>query len=528
MELIRKLLRTALTFWAIGVLGLRLAIYVLTGRVSPALPVKYLLRVGAWRLSRGNNAEAMRIFRLAAQRLPHDIAVRQQIGVTAFLSGDYGEAEKWFASMAHFRTFDQRRLQVANIPYRVLDQSWMLAIGHVASIDTYIKAVKLGWYPEKTTLLAHDPVNPPPGWPLFQFFSRDIRVITSPDDPNDAVDEILHGAAKDRIRRNTRDQMRTALSQDFWSGPDASGRTRWFAPLGAAVESAWKQAGHGALYSLGDEERVTFRGHLKQLFGLPEDAWYVLLHVREPGFHAKWHRHHPATRNADIGTYSKVVDFVLERGGWVIRGGDPSMAPYPVRERVIDYATSIHRSPEIDVLLCAECAYFVGSNSGYSLLPPVFGKRCALTNWSPLGIPNWYLDDVYIPKLVWHRAEKRFLTFEEMYASAAGWSQFMRDFTGTEWEIIDNTPEDLLEVVQELHAEVFDAPSDVAEEDAARLSSFNAIALRHGGYIGSRMSYSFLRRHADLLADLATRWEPSPSGQRLMTSPCPVGSSSTG
>ena len=501
MRLIQKLRRRFAAGSAYFLSVVLVGWFLMTGRLSKQIPQGLLLQIGGWKLSRGHNAVAMRAYLLALQGSPHDMGLRQQIGVTAFLSGDYQAAENWFAAVAHHRPFEQRRWQMPDLAFRVLDRSWMLAIGHVAFIDTYIKAARLGWYPPKTTLIAYNASNPPTGWPLFKYFASDITVLAAKGDPDAAVDAVLHGPAAGEIGAHDRNLMRASVSQEFWAGPDSEGQIRWFGPLGAAVEAAWKAEGHGALYSLDADERLAFRRHFNRLYGMPEDTWYVLLHVREPGFHAKWHRHHPATRNADIRTYNKIVDFVLSRGGWVVRGGDPSMAPYPPRERVIDYATSDFRSAELDVLLCADCAYFVGSNSGYSVLPPVFGKRCALTNWSPLGIPNWYLDDVYIPKLVRHRKLNRFLTFQEMYASTAGWNQFMRDFTGTEWELVDNTPDDLLYVVKELHAEVFDEPQDVTAEDEARLGRFNAIALANNGYIGSRMSYQFLRRHADLLGD---------------------------
>ena len=239
---------------------------------------------------------------------------------------------------------------------------------------------------------------------------------------------------------------------------------------------------------------------MQEIYGLPMDAWFVVLHVREPGYHAAWHKHHPGTRNAEISTYESVIDFVLSKGGWVVRGGDPTMTKIPVRERVIDYATSARRSPEIDILLCAECTYFIGTNSGFSVVPPVFGKRCALTNWSPIGIPNWYLDDIYIPKLVRRTQDKRVLTFTEMYSSIAGWSQFERDFKKTRFTIEDNDPEDLLATVQELHAEIFDEPVEVRPEDTARLQRFTEIALANGGYVGSRMSYRFLEKYEHLLA----------------------------
>jgi putative glycosyltransferase (TIGR04372 family) len=293
--------------------------------------------------------------------------------------------------------------------------------------------------------------------------------------------------------------MRAAISQPFWYGPDAQGRVRWYAPFAASVEAGWKATGRGPLLAPRAADRALFRATMADLYGLPTDAWFVLLHVREPGFHAAWHRQHPGTRNADIRSYDKVIDFVLAQGGWVVRGGDPSMRRLAPRERVIDYATSDRRSPEIDVLLCAECRYFVGTNSGYSVVPPTFGNRCALTNWSPIGIPNWYLDDVYIPKLIRRRRDKKLLTFTELFSSFAGWSQFQRDFRKTDLMIEDNDPEDLLATVQELHAEVFGTAAAPSADDAARLQRFNEIAIAHDGYVGSRMSYRFLAKYANLL-----------------------------
>ena len=175
------------------------------------------------------------------------------------------------------------------------------------------------------------------------------------------------------------------------------------------------------------------------------------------------------------------------------------MTPLTPRERVIDYAVSEHRSPEIDIYLCAECAYFVGTNSGFSVIPPVFGKRCALTNWSPIGIPNWYLDDIYIPKLIRKVSENRYLTFEEMYASFTGWSQFARDYEGTDFVVEDNSAEDLRDAAAELHAEVFGLPTGVSADDHDRLRRFNEISLAHGGYVGSRMGYRFMRKYSRLV-----------------------------
>ena len=457
-----------------------------------------LIQMGNAALARGKHGLAMQAYVAALTARPEDVLLRLQIGVTAFLAGQYQECEKWFASSEQAKHFDVSRWGMTELQYRVLDRTWLLAIGHVAFLDTYVKAARLGWMPEKTALLAYDANAPPSGWPLFRYFGEHIRIIVSTK-PDDAIDEIVHGPEYRRIDHSSRDYMRAALSHPFWYGPDESGQTRWFAPFGAAVSAAWKAAGNRPLLSPGAEDRGLFRRNMNEVYGLPPDAWFVVLHVREPGYHASWHKHHPGTRNADIRTYDKVIDFVLAQGGWVVRGGDPTMTKIQPRERVIDYATSPRRSSEVDILICAECKYFIGTNSGFSVVPPVFGKRCALTNWSPVGIPNWYLDDIYIPKLVRRTNQKQHLSFTELFSSFAGWSQFQRDYEKAGMIIDDNDPDDLLATVEELHAEVFGSPAEVSSEDAARLRRFNEIAIAHGGYVGSRMSYRFLAKYAHLL-----------------------------
>jgi putative glycosyltransferase (TIGR04372 family) len=231
---------------------------------------------------------------------------------------------------------------------------------------------------------------------------------------------------------------------------------------------------------------------------LPEDAWFVCLHVREPGFHASWHKQHPGTRHADIATYDKAIDFVTKAGGWVVRLGDHSMSPIPARPQVIDYANSSFRNFDLDVLLCALCSYFIGTNSGLSLVPPLFGRRSVLTNWSPIAIPNWYLDDLYIPKLVRKVAGKRYLSFSEMFHSQAGWTQWQRDYKPGIEQLEDNSPDDILDAVMDLHEEIFEGRVLTIAEQAA-VDRFNKVAVSGGGYVGSRIGRRFLAKYAHLL-----------------------------
>ncbi|WP_316187588.1 MULTISPECIES: TIGR04372 family glycosyltransferase [unclassified Bradyrhizobium] len=466
------------------------------------LGYKALEALGSKALGIGRNRLGLDAFQQALLQRPNNPVLLEQIGVTEFLTGLYPNSESSFTFADFQKELERSHLGVADSPYAILDRTWLAAIGHVAFLDTYIKACMLGWYSAKKSLLIYEQSNPPAGWPLFKFFSKHIEIVATERKVHQELDAIvLKGVPPDDDDRLQR--MRVALTRPFWYGPDGDGRIRWYGPFGAAVETAWKEQGRQALFALDQHERKSFRRLMKQLYGLPEDAWFILLHVREPGFHSTWHEFHAGTRNADIKSYDAVIDFVRSKGGWVIRGGDASMTPLEPREGVIDYATGAHKHPALDIYLCAECAYFVGTNSGFSLIPPVFGKKCALTNWSPIAIPNWYLDDLYIPKLVRKVSEGRHLSFKEMYASFTGWSQFMRDFKNTDFVIEDNTPEDLRDLAEELHEQVFGLAAEAEAADEQRLQRFNAIATANGSYVGSQMGRRFLNKYAHLLDDPA-------------------------
>ena len=123
-------------------------------------------------------------------------------------------------------------------------------------------------------------------------------------------------------------------------------------------------------FKLSDHHREMGLQALKQL-GVPGDAWYVTLHVREPGFRGPegttedW-------RNANPLDYIKAIKAVTKAGGWVFRMGDHSMTPLPKMPQVIDYALNEIRCDWMDIFLGATCKFLIGTGSGYYQIPAFF------------------------------------------------------------------------------------------------------------------------------------------------------------
>ena len=362
-------------------------------------------------------------------RYGDDIGALQQGGVRAFLAGDYGCAEfVWDAcNRKREELIRQKRLDDLNL--RFLGPSWVIAIGHIAHLDIYFKWRKLKGRNERLVL------NPP----------RAFRI------PNQALLDRWRPFLSEGLPREIELSITDVglLQDEFWSLPVADGRWRMFGHAGAWVQGEWEREGRAPLLALTDEDHAHARPVLERL-GLAPGAWFVCLHVREAGFHQSWHKFHPATRNADVATYLEAVAAVTARGGIVVRMGDPSMKPMPGVPGLIDYAHSPEKSEFMDVYLCGACRFFIGTNSGLALVPPVFGVPCALTNWSPIGLPNWYPQDLFIPKLCYSESQKRLLTFDEMLTTRAGWEQFDQYFARERIRVLDNSPEDLRDLVVEM------------------------------------------------------------------------------
>lgn len=129
-------------------------------------------------------------------------------------------------------------------------------------------------------------------------------------------------------------------------------------------------------------ELVRFRDAV----GWTPDDRIVTVHCREAGFRVN-DRHD--LRNVDIADYVAALKALVARGYRVVRLGDPTMTPLPAIDGVVDYATSTVKSPELDILLPAVARFHIGSSSGLSLVPLLYGVPSLFLNWHPIDMLPW-------------------------------------------------------------------------------------------------------------------------------------------
>ena len=188
-------------------------------------------------------------------------------------------------------------------------------------------------------------------------------------------------------------------------------------------------------------------------FGLPKDAWYVTMHVREPGFKVSETTKNSTQgfRNSNPINYVKAIKRIINSGGWVFRMGDPSMTPMPKIKGLIDYAHSPLKSEIMDVFLAATSKFCLGTSSGYFRLPRYFGVPVIFSNCAnPMNYYSLKKKDLYLPRLIKKKINNENIKISEMMSTPISLYQYKHQFNNAGLYWVENSPEEIDFAVEEM------------------------------------------------------------------------------
>lgn len=349
-------------------------------------------------------------------------------------------------------------------------------IGHLAAeIDSFLKAQALGELPRRRWFLLA-PSGQVANVHLMTYWQMRLPVVTNP------VACLLLGA----------------MSRWLFMRYDVS---HYVLRLDATQEIYRLNADWGGRepqLSLTDQDQAWSKTALRDL-GMPDDAWFVCVHVREAGFSPADEAAH-AHRNGDPHAVLPAIAEIVKRGGWCVRMGDPSMSRLSGIPRLIDYAHHPLRSPRLDIVLCAQARFFLGNSSGLALVSSVFGVPSVLVNMIPLSALAVLPGDLSIQKLLCDDRDGRLLRFDEILTSPAGDFRYAKLYSDADLVPVENAAEDILAVVCEMLDRI-EGRFEEAPEDQVLQEKFMKL-LRPGHYAygtAARVGAAFLRRHAHLL-----------------------------
>lgn len=432
--------------------------------------------------------------RVDKQPIERRLQLLRDAGTAFFMLGRIERANRYWGQAGELRRFILG--EESGPAYRITGSSWFAAIGHVAMLDFYAKYNKL-YRGDEVRVVAQVDISSVPGNHLCERLAGNgIEFI-----PMGRLQADYDRWAKCHGRRRW-DQLtpaeRFAHIDDFWEFDFPDGKVLGYTHAAARIQQEWERQQRPPLLSMTAGERQFLQRAL-HLLGVPEGAWYVCLHVREPGFHKGWNTIYPSMRDADIDDYLPAIDLIVKSGGWVIRMGDPSMKPLPPLPNVIDYAHGALKTPKADIVISLGCRFFLGTNSGFATIPAIYGVRCVFSNWLPIGLPLWPSQDLVMPKWFRSKKENRNLTLEEVFSSGLAFVQNWADLPDGV-ELCDNSPEDLLA----LTAEALEAAESRDAAVLAARDGYRRVAERNQSYVGSTLAASYIRNHPDVFGQAAS------------------------
>ncbi|MGQ0666806.1 MAG: TIGR04372 family glycosyltransferase, partial [Nitrospiraceae bacterium] len=293
--------------------------------------------------------------------------------------------------------------------------------------------------------------------------------------------------------------LRKYLESDVCLSATLKGKAVYIEHAKGIVQKEWERQNRKPLFQLTADDQEYGREQLEKV-GIPRDAWFVSLHVRDAGYKTGSYLANDAYdsyRNADIASYRLAVQEVVKRGGYVVRAGDPQMRPSFEMEGYFDYALSGIRSNRMDIFLFSQCRCFVGVSSGPVLTPVLFGVPVVMTNFVPMSGRPHAGNCLFIPKMLRLRGERRYATFREVLSSDLGRIFTSHGYEEKNVDLIDNSPEEIRDVVVEM-LDRLDGGTIYTGEDEKRQSAISELYRKYSGYGDmGRMGREFTRSYAN-------------------------------
>lgn len=397
--------------------------------------------------------------------------------------GRLDEAVLWFRERQHvagaiIRHYLRQYDLAPGLHDPIYSQFWSDNIGHTALLGIHVKRSLLEGRPRRSLTLVRTPDSGAGNRCLLDHWQKYFALAERAADLPFPSKYLWYGSKNLYL-----EERLVGPETYFWRGY-------------AEISRAWEQAGGGPLFELSEQEVRRGRKALAAM-GIPSGAWYVCLHVRSRGFKSAHEGLHD-TLNADITTYDSAIETIVQRGGWVIRMGDPSMPRLPPRNGVVDYAHGPQKADWMDVFLCGTCRFYIGTSSGLGYVPNLFGVPCVFTNWFPTGTRPLNSTDIFIPKLHWYDDLNEYVPFAESLAPPLGHIHANRTLRALRVSLKDNTREDLRDIVVEM-LDRLGGEATYTDEDERVQARFDAVAAHSRSFGNARVGRDFIRKHSELL-----------------------------
>lgn len=188
--------------------------------------------------------------------------------------------------------------------------------------------------------------------------------------------------------------------------------------------------------NLRKDKKIICETNLKNL-GINLNDWYVCLHTRDINY----------PRNVSLNTYQKAINYIKERGGWVIRVGEEVNNELN-NSNLINLHSTKYNNDLMNLHIIKNCKMFLGCGSGVNQCANLFGKKILASNlldWSH-AIPLRKGDSSLI-KHYFNHQERRFLSLKEIFNNFFKYIYYS-NYIPKNISIINNTEEEIFNLVK--------------------------------------------------------------------------------
>lgn len=215
---------------------------------------------------------------------------------------------------------------------------------------------------------------------------------------------------------------------------------------------------------------------------------------------------HHDCRDMDINTYLPAMHWLADRDVTCLRMGSMVQEPLAVsRPGIVDYAVS-GRDEFMDIYLFMNCFFTVTCGTGPDILPLLLGRQTLICNYTLFYIPQpqHRMDSVRVAyKKFQSRGSGKLLSFQEILSRGLESIFCSNEFGDQKIDLINNTPEEILECVKETYAKAAGKWTISAEESRMQDQYRRLLSGAHPEYapqLGALPSGAYLRMNPHLLA----------------------------
>ena len=253
--------------------------------------------------------------------------------------------------------------------------------------------------------------------------------------------------------------------------------------------------------------------------GIEPGKQFVCLHVRDSAYlkstqpSVDWAYHN--YRDCNVQNFIMAAEELASRGYYVIRMGVVvKTAMQTDNPKIIDYAGKRMRSEFMDLYLGANCEFCISVGSGFDAIPYIFRRPIVYVNHVPLGCIFTFRDRfISITKHHFLTSQGRNLSLKEILSYGLGYSFRAHEYVLRGVELIENTPEEIKDVVVEMVERLEGNWKPQQDDDELQIKFWSLFPSSHlidngkgyHGVIKSRYGASFLRKNQWWLKSLPTQ-----------------------